>query len=360
MESLIPAFVDALIAEIGYLGQSKPQQTVHTIFFGGGTPSLLTPEQLKGIMEALHQHFLIAADAEITLEANPNDVDAAYLAQLRQSGVNRLSLGVQTVNDNELRLFARRHSVDEIAAAVRAARQAGFDNINLDLIYGIPHQTLDTWNYTLDQVIRLQPSHLSLYALGLEEGTPMYDWVHQGRVAIPEDDLTADMYELATDVLAGAGYEQYEISNWSKPGRQCQHNLQYWLNLPYAGLGPGAHGFADGIRYSTVLSPYKYVELMSQPFNGSLEFPLTPAVDQQTRLQKEDEIAETLIMGLRLTAEGIRWSTFESRFGEDLRVLRRAVIDKYVAHQLLEADEQRVRLTRQGRLLSNTIFRDLI
>jgi oxygen-independent coproporphyrinogen-3 oxidase len=229
----------------------------------------------------------------------------------------------------------------------------------MDLIYGVPHQTLESWTASLNQIITLNPDHLSLYALGIEENTPFYDWVEQGRLPQPDDDLAADMYDLATDRLAMAGFEQYEISNWSKPGYACQHNLQYWRNLPYIGLGPGAHGFANGTRYWTILSPLQYIKSF-ETISREYVYPRSPATDEAQILNQSDEIIETLIMGLRLLQEGIQRSNFRARFGHDLVDLYPAVIDRYTAQGLLEVDAQRVRLTKQGRLLSNVIFRELV
>lgn len=208
-------------------------------------------------------------------------------------------------------------------------------------------------------MLALQPDHISLYALGLEEGTPLKEWVDSGRLPAPDDDLTADMYEAATDKLAQAGFAQYEISNWSKPGHQCQHNLQYWRNLPYIGLGPGAHGYAGGTRYATLLAPHRYIQAL-QKAESAYVFPLTPATDEAVQVDKAGEIAETLIMGLRLTEEGIHRETFRQRFGTDLVDLHRDTLGKYQGYGLLEIDSERVRITPKGRLLSNTIFRELV
>lgn len=356
LEHLIESFVDALAREVEIAGRG---QAVGTIFFGGGTPSLLTPQQFERIFHAIRQSFDVMPDAEISLEANPNDLNREYLAALREIGFNRLSIGMQTVNPNELRLFNRRHDNDAVARSMSAARSAGFDNVNLDLIYGFPHQTMESWETSLRQMLVLKPEHISLYALGLEDGTAMMAWVETGRLPLPDDDLAADMYELASEILAGHGYEQYEISNWARPGRQCRHNLQYWLNLPYVGLGPGAHGYADGVRYSVILSPQRYIKLM-EANTKSYDFPHTPATDQAEVVSREGEIAETLIMGLRLTQHGIERRTFVNRFGVDLLDIHGGTIRRFADHGLLSVDDEHVRLTQQGRLLSNVIFRELV
>lgn len=360
LEHMIPRFVDALAKEAEIVGKG---QTVGTIFFGGGTPSLLTPEQFTRIFESIYRAYDVQTDAEISLEANPSDLDLPYLSALREVGFNRLSIGMQTANANELQLFNRRHDNDQVARAVFAARRAGFDNLNLDLIYGFPHQTMQSWETTLDQMLRLKPEHVSLYALGLEEGTSMHSWVERGRLPAPDDDLAADMYERATEMLAEQGYDQYEISNWAQPGHECRHNLQYWLNLPYAGFGPGAHGFAGGVRYSVLLSPHRYIDAIEHAIENAAEtyeFPYSPATENATVVDRDAEIAETLIMGLRLLHTGIHRPTFQERFGVDLLDIHGETIERYTQYGLLSVDAERVHLTEQGRLLSNVVFRDLV
>lgn len=359
LEALIEPFIHALVREIEIVGQSKPGQAVGTIFFGGGTPSLLTPEQFALVLAAIHENYRVEAAAEITLEANPNDLNRDYLTALRKLGLNRISIGMQSANENELALFKRRHDNDAVVRAVSAARAGGFDNLNLDLIYGFPHQTLESWQATLDQMLALKPEHISLYALGLEDGTPMKAWVERGRLPVPDDDLAADMYELATERLRASGYEQYEISNWSLPGYACRHNLQYWHNDDYVGLGPGAHGYADGVRYSVVLSPQRYIKALNED-EGRYEYPHSPATAEATLVDTAGKISETLIMGMRLTQEGIPRAAFAERFGRDLLDVHGDVIRKYAGHGLLSVDDERVRLTDAGRLLSNMIFREFV
>ncbi len=360
LDALIEPFVCALIREIEIVGASKPNQAAGTIFFGGGTPSLLTPQQFAQILAALRRSFDVDTDAEITLEANPNDLDRDYLTALRRVGLNRISIGMQSANANELNLFRRRHDNDAVARAVSSARAGGFDNLNLDLIYGFPHQTLQSWENSLCQMIALKPEHVSLYALGLEEGTLLKVWVERGRLPEPDDDLAADMYELASAMLAQAGYEQYEISNWAQPGFHCRHNLQYWHNDDYVGVGPGAHGFAGGVRYSTILSPQRYIKALTEANDSRFTYPLTPATVDSVVMDREGEITETLIMGMRLTQEGIPRAAFAQRFGIDLVDLHRAVIEKYVGYGLLSVDDERVKLTEAGRLLSNVVFREFV
>ncbi|MBK9122756.1 MAG: radical SAM family heme chaperone HemW [Chloroflexi bacterium] len=358
LESLIPAFVDALVRELEMVASAQPMTPLATVFFGGGTPSLLSIDQHARLLNTIRTWFDLAGDAEISIETNPNDLDLPYLVGLRREGYNRLSIGMQSANERELRLFARRHDHTVVTRIWPLIRQAGFDNVNLDLIYGSPYQTLDSWRHTLDETLRFAPEHVSLYALGLEDGTPLKDWVDTGSVPRPDDDLAADMYDLATEMLDHAGYQQYEISNWCRPGYECRHNLQYWRNLPYIGVGPGAHGYAGGLRYATELSPQRYVRLLQETVTA--QFPLTPAITESTAVDQQDEIADTLMMGLRLTREGISLDTFAARFGVSLLDLHGDVITKHVSAGLLHVNETRVVLTERGRFLSNVVLRDLI
>lgn len=360
LEGDIPAFVDALIKEIYIVGQNAPHKTVHTIFFGGGTPSLLTPSQYEAILKALSDAFIMDWEKlEITLEANPNDLNDDYLRALRRLGLNRLSIGMQSAIARELALFNRRHDVQMVVDAVASARRAQFDNLSLDLIYGNPYQTLADWRTSLALAVELAPEHISLYGLELKGNTPLRIDVDAGRVPRPDDDLAADMYDMATEMLGQAGYSQYEISNWSRQGKQSQHNLQYWYNLPYLGFGPGAHGFANGVRYSNVLRPYRYIDLLSR---GGMEyvFPRSPSTAKATVLDIDTEMAETIMMGLRLTDEGIRRARFRERFGVDIVQRYQEVIQRFVAKGLLFVDENRVRLTHQARLISNVVIREFV
>lgn len=363
LERLIPDFVQALIKEVGFVGKTNPHSHITSVYFGGGTPSLLTAFQLKQILEQIHKCFPVSANCEITMEANPIDLTEKYVEELLEIGINRLSIGVQSTHEHELTLFARRHNSEVATQAFNLARQHGFKNISLDLIYGIPNQTLEQWKVSVDHILALSPEHISMYSLGLEDGTPMKNWVQIGKLPTPDDDVTADMYELATDLMLEKGYEQYEISNWSKPNLACEHNLQYWRNFPYLGLGSGAHGYAGGKRYSTIRSPKQYIDrlLYSDDIeNVNLEFPLTPVVDEFTDVQRQDEISETLMTGLRLTQTGITHESFHERFGVSVHELHSVTLNKFIKHGLLQQDEKSIRITRRGRLLSNAIFRELV
>jgi oxygen-independent coproporphyrinogen-3 oxidase len=360
MDAIIPEFVAAFIKELAYPALSQPQMPVHTIFLGGGTPSLLTPEQYQQIFAAIHEHYAVAPAAEISLEANPNDLSLDYLAGLRAAGFNRLSIGMQSAIEQELRLYNRRHDGAMVAAAVDMAKAAGFNNISLDLIYGTPHQTLPDWEMTLATAIGYQPQHISLYGLELKGGTPLTKDVKMGKLPQPDDDLAADMYDMATEKLAQAGFEQYEISNWCLPGFAAQHNLQYWHNLPYLGFGPGAHGYAGGCRTIVMRLPQRYIAALQDQNEKKIIFPRTPATSKITRVTREADIAETIMMGLRLTKEGIQRAVFAARFGVDMLDLHRPTIEKFVNYGLLEVTPNLIRLTQAGRLVSNAVIREMI
>ncbi len=353
--------MNALQREIEWVGQRGNNPKLHTVFFGGGTPSLLQKEHFDILFQSIRQSFQLQPDAEITLEANPNDITPAYAQELHLVGFNRVSLGMQTAHAGELSLFRRRHNNDAVALAVSAFRRAGFDSLNLDLIYGFPHQTMESWTDTLNQALILKPDHLSLYGLSLEDGTPMKTWVMRGQLPEPDDDLAADMYELACQRLAKQGYTQYEISNWALPGKACRHNLQYWNNYSYVGVGPGAHGYAGGFRYATILSPQRYIKAMSAELDLREEpYPWSPAVESFSQVDRDTEISETLIMGLRLIDVGIQRREFADRFGEDLVTFHQIALEKAANAGLVEIDAERVKLTERGKLLSNIVFRELV
>jgi oxygen-independent coproporphyrinogen-3 oxidase len=297
------------------------------------------------------------------MEANPGTVTLETLQQFRALGMNRISLGVQSANAEELRMLERIHNFFDVINAVSSTRKSGFDNINLDLIYGLPEQTLESWQITVRRILDLNPEHISAYALTLEHGTPFGRWSARGTLPIPDPDLAADMYEWASEMFESAGYLQYEISNWAKPGRQCKHNLQYWRGLPYLGLGAGAHGYANGYRYSNVLRIKTYIERLhalnySQAGSDlpNIGFPLSPAAVNQHCQTSQDDMSEFMITGLRLTDEGISFPTFRRRFGHEMDEVYLGEINELTKLGLVERSNDSLRLTRRGRLLGNQVF----
>jgi len=344
-EYLHTRYVNALCREIAE--SSAASCKTHSLYLGGGTPTVLPPEQIGRIVESVRGSFALDDGAEITIEANPGTVDASSLSHLRRLDINRLSLGVQSFSPRALRLLRRIHTPDDALLAYREARSVGFENINLDLIYGLPYQTLAEWQETLTRAVALGPEHLSLYALSVEPGTPLAEWIVAGEVPAPDPDLAADMYEWAGEYLRNTGYVHYEISNWAREGHFCQHNLTYWMNGPYLGFGAGAHSYRGSHRYRNVSSPALYVE--------RIEAGVSP-IEESEVIDTAMEMAETMFLGLRLS-EGIRWATFEGRFGRSMRDVYREEIQALREVGLLEVDGTGIRLTPRGRLLGNEVFR---
>ena len=372
IESLMPGYVDAIAHEITQWGAWLERPTLSSLFFGGGTPSYLPTRDIRRIMRAVRAAFELPEDAEATLEANPGDCARQRLQAIRASGINRLSIGVQSLDDNELRLLGRRHTVEQAVEAVAAARQAGFENLSLDLMLGLPYQFVASWEHTVHEALGLAPEHVSAYVLTLEGGTPMETDVRSGRLLAPDDDLAAEMYLLAQAELAAAGYEQYEISNWAKPGRASTHNLTYWYNQPYLGVGPGAHSYltpsgaslgglpTHGVRFATVRPPRAYIErTLAWRADGEDAASLSAAgsIDADTveEINEATAQAETMMMGLRLN-EGVSDAAFRHRFGAGIEERFLGVVEECIGLGLLEWAEDRLRLTEEGRLLGNEAF----
>lgn len=344
---LFDAYVRAVTQEIENAARAIPApRRASSLAFGGGTPSILPAPLLAKICDAIHAHFQLEPDAEITLEANPGSVDSEKLRALRELGVNRLSLGVQTFDDARLKTFNRRHSVAESYAAFESARRVGFDNINLDLLFGLPDQTIAEWALTLDLALALGSEHLSLYGLTVEEGTALARQIARGRVHAPDPDLAADMYWLAEEKVRAAGFEHYEISNWARPGYRSRHNLTYWRNQPYLGFGAGAHSYFRGERYANVRAPQEYIARLARGES---------VVETREVIAREREMAETLVVGLRLE-EGIAFADFAARFDVDVRAVHGATLAQMCEWDLMELDDARMRLTPRGRLLSNQVL----
>ena len=367
-EDSIPAYVHALINEIKFVGNQTSklasQPTIKTIFFGGGTPSLLSSSQFDSILSALFSSFNIAPDAEITIEANPGTISPQKLDSIRKAGINRISFGVQSANAEELKMLEREHNFFDVIQAVSTARKAGFDNLNLDLIYGLPEQTLSTWQTTVKRVLDLHPEHISAYALTLEHGTPFGKWAEKGLLPLPNPDLAADMYEWTCEYLASSGYAQYEISNWAikkeergkKKEYYCQHNLQYWRSLPYLGLGAGAHGYVNAIRYSNVLRIKTYIERFSNSQFPDSQFPLTPVTVNHKKQTLQENMSDYMLNNLRLVDAGVAESDFQSRFGSGLLDVYPNQIKALIQNGLLEKKPETYRLTKRGKLLGNQVF----
>ena len=391
LEGFAPAWERELVEELRRWAPAVAERPVPTVFFGGGTPSLLAGESVARIMDAVRSLYALEAEAEITLEANPESVRAERLAAYRAAGVNRVSMGVQTLDPEELHFLDRLHSAEQARSAVALAQEAGFKNVSADLIYGLPGQSMATWQHTLEGVLTWGVQHLSCYALTVEDGTLLASRVARGEVASPDADVAAEMSEWTEQRLEAAGFQQYEISNYARPGFEAQHNLVYWRQGEYVGVGPGAHGFFDtsrrmhgrtekdrsrevhqttatetvGVRYSVERSPARYVELMR---DGSAPHPSTgsgrteavrwalpsPAVVDVEEVTLETALVDALTMGLRLN-EGIDTDAFRARYGRAWERVSEALAWGE-REGLLEREDARVRLTRRGRRLANEVF----
>ena len=338
IEDTAGEYVDALLAEARTWTERAAGRATGSIFVGGGTPSLLEPALLDRLMRGLRDTFDVAADAEITMEANPETVDAERLAAYRSSGVNRISFGAQSFAGHVLQTLGRAHDAGRTKAAVAAARAAGFDNCNLDLIYGTPGESVDDWRRSLDEALALGPEHLSAYALTIEEGTAFGAAVSSGAMPAPDDDDMAAKYELALDAFDAAGYEHYEISNWARPGRACRHNLVYWTQGDYAGLGAGAHAHHAGTRSWNHKLPRTYIDHAADPVAGS------------ETLSPDARADEWLVLRARLVG-GLDRNEAESRTGRELA----AAIDRLETAGLVSQQNGRIVPTRRGLLLGSEI-----
>ncbi|MDM8520583.1 radical SAM family heme chaperone HemW [Anaerolineales bacterium HSG6] len=375
-QSLKERYHVALLKEIRETGIATGHPPLNTIFLGGGTPTTLNPNQMLEIIDTVAKSFTLHASAEITTESNPATLSLDYLRAIRRGGINRLSMGVQSFRQEELSLLSRLHDVPTVHHAVEWARQAEFDNLSLDLIFNLPYQTLSQWEYNLQQAINLNPDHLSIYSLILEAGTPMQRQVTQGQLPQPDDDVSADMYEASMTMLAEAGFEQYEISNWAKrdigsagfqpasvrrtevstPKLASAHNLIYWRNQSYLGLGAGAFGTYNQVRRANLKRPHDYIKRIETGTG------LGMAQDEKTveAIDRPTAMMEHIMLGLRLTKEGVSATEFETRFEVKLVDHYQTAIDYGRSNGLLEwieaGDDQRLRLTPSGYLLANQVI----
>lgn len=346
-------YVNSLIREIAKWKEVDSPPAVDTIYFGGGTPSLLTPSQIEPILSAVHDRFQVVDGAEITIELNPGDggnsaaAKQETLRQFRRLGINRASFGAQTFDDRELKQLGRTHTSADIPSTFRQLRDAGFENINFDLIAGLPGQALAGWKRNLDLALNLRPDHLSLYLLDVHQGTPLADQIRSGMRPKPDDDLAAEMYQIMLDEVCAAGYQHYEISNFCLPGLESRHNTKYWSGAAYYGFGCSAHSY-DGRRRRWANEPdiAKYVDL--------IESQSSPVVER-TDLNEEDARSESIFLGLRLM-RGLDLQNYRTRFGTDLRDKYEAELARLSDAGLIEFDAGLMRLTRRGALLSNEVF----
>ncbi len=347
-ESTREAYLLALAREIRRAGQDAEGCRAVSVFFGGGTPTVLTGGQLSRLLSEIKKSFRLAGDCEITLEANPGTLDPEKLRLCREAGFNRISIGCQSADNRELRRLGRIHTWEEFLEGFRQAREAGFSNINVDLMSGIPGQTLVSWETSLRKTAELGPEHISAYSLILEEGTPFYE--NREKLDLPDEDTERRMYERTGEILEEYGCRQYEISNYAREGYRCRHNLGYWTGREYLGLGLGASSLWRDTRFRNTDSMEEYLK-----DSGNL-----PKIRrEEEKLSASDRQSEYMILGLRLT-EGISLAGFRETFGTDVRKVWPGVLEKYEGYGLLEEAAGRLKFTGEGISLSNVVLAEFL
>ena len=396
-------YTRALINEIKMQTICPAGSPVDTVFFGGGTPSVLSGSQIDRIMEALHSFFSIQKDAEISMETNPGTADDEKLRVLKTAGINRLSLGVQSMHDRELALLGRIHTAAQARQTFENARKAGFDNINIDLMSALPGQSLESWADTLEQAVRWAPEHISAYSLIIEEGTPFAAMYENGSLpALPDEDTDRKMYHYTGAFLSEHGYQRYEISNYALPGRECRHNSGYWTGHPYLGLGIGAASYVNGTRFSNCTDLREYLEVLGSQKdrvdateqtdkpeqadkakqaekNGQADKAKQAEKNGQTdkakqvektgitalirtdlhSLSAEEQMEEFMFLGLRMT-KGVRNAVFTERFGKSIEQVYGRILERHISQGVLEKTPGGYRLTDRGVDVSNYVLADYL
>jgi len=349
-DNQISSYIPALYEEITAYSQKLKKSNIKTIYLGGGTPTILSGAQICAILEFCKDKFTIDKNAEITIEANPGTLDGEKIQLLIESGINRLSLGAQSFNNLFLKKLGRIHNTKEIIDSYYLAREAGFNNINIDIMFALPDQTIEDLQATIKKAVSLKPDHLSLYNLTIKPGTEYYKEYKRGKLKLPTEDEEFDMYNWAINYLEENGFEHYEIANFARPHKRSNHNLIYWQNKPYLGIGAGAYSFIKGYRYMNYENPARYIkEVMS----GKLP------IDNGEKLSSRKRMIETVILGLR-TKDGISYKKYKTRFGVDLNNTFPQQINKLVNLELLQKDDCKIKLTRKGIFLANTVFREFV
>ncbi len=336
-------YIDAVIREI----ESLESCDIDTIYFGGGTPSFIKADNIARIMDAVKSHFNVYENAEITLEANPATLNAENLATYKKSGINRISLGAQSFVDDELKILGRLHTSEDIKETFNLVRKNGFDNISLDLMFGIPHQTIKSFEKSIDALLALKPEHISCYGLKVEEGTLFYADFESGKYTYTDEDVFLDMYDFLRNNLAKNGYNHYEISNFAKDGYHSRHNTAYWKCDEYYGVGAGASSYTDSTRYTNICDLHKYIEDFS-------------AKSESDALNETDKMSEFVILGLRLLQDGVDTVEFKNRFGKDIYDVFGDAINKHIKNGFIEKRGDNLVLTEKAYYVSNAVMVDFI
>jgi len=349
-DNQISFYISALYQEIKAYSQKLNKSNIKTIYLGGGTPTILSGVQIYNILEFCKDKFIIDKNAEITIEANPGTLDGEKIRLLIESGINRLSLGAQSFDDLFLKKLGRIHNTQDIIDSYYLAREKGFNNINIDIMFALPDQTIKDLQITLKKAVSLKPDHLSLYNLTIKAGTEYYRKYKRGKLKLPTEDEDYDMYNWAINFLEKNGFEHYEIANFARPYKRSMHNLIYWQNKPYLGIGAGAYSFIKGYRYMNYENPARYIkEIMS----GKLP------VDNGEKLSLRKRMIETIILGLR-TKDGVGFRKYKTRFGVNLNDIFSKQVNKLVNLGLLQKDDFKIKLTKRGIFLANIVFREFV
>jgi len=343
-DEMVDQYVEALCSEISMYKDTNT--VVKTVFLGGGTPSVLSVLQLRQIVAALTESFDMDHVEEFTIEMNPDTVEEALTSALRELGINRVSMGLQSSDDDMLKVLGRLHDYETFEKAYDLLRQAGIENINIDLMFGLPNQSLDLWCETVKKVIDLRPEHVSAYSLKVEEGTPFFKLNEEGLLHLPTEDEDREMYHYIVEALGAVGLNQYEISNFSKKDHESQHNLIYWKNENYVGLGLGAHGSLDGRRYANVTALKDYHSMVVEG---------KKPIESETYIDEKEHLFETIMLGLRLN-DGILIDQINNRYDIDLLEYHKDIIDDFVVKGLLVVDKGYMKLTKQGFDVSNSVM----
>ncbi|MDD5014475.1 MAG: radical SAM family heme chaperone HemW [Atribacterota bacterium] len=349
-DNQISSYISALYREITTYSQKLKKSSISTIYLGGGTPTILSGVQIYNILEFCKDKFIIDKNAEITIEANPGTLDAEKIKLLIESGINRLSLGAQSFNNLFLEKLGRIHNTQDIIDSYYLAREMGFNNINLDIMFALPDQTTDDLKVTLKKAVSLKSDHLSLYNLTIHPETEYYKKYKKGQLKLPTEDEEFNMYHWAINFLEENGFEHYEIANFARPHKRSIHNLIYWQNQPYLGIGAGAYSFLKGYRYTNFKDPAKYIkEIMSDKL----------PIDQGEKITLRKRMIETIILGLR-TKDGVSYKKFKTRFKVDMNNVFHKQINKLINLQLLLKDDCKIKLTKKGIFLANIVFREFV
>ena len=347
----IDTYVDALIVEMNHYAEKySPGKIIKTIFLGGGTPTTLTIYQLERILNECEKQFKVAPDAEITIEANPATIDIEQLKSIRQTGYNRISIGVQSFDETELKLLDRAHGPEEIHSTVDRARKAGFNTLSLDLMFAIPNQSLSTWESNLRQALDKNPEHLSTYNLTIEQGTAFSKLQSNGKLTMPDDDHQLELYKRTIGLLTKKGFHHYEISNFARPGKECKHNITYWKNTNTLGLGAGASSYMDGVRFKNVSLPAHYIRKVADK---------QAAVEHSESLESRQAMGETIMLGLRLL-QGISIHQFEKRFQISFKNFFGNITSTLKEKELVTIEDDHLRLSKKGLFLADSVILEFI